>query len=115
MRRSMFGALLAAGLVIAATAGRGSTAPAFGGTADEAIVSPLQDTGLFTQVTAENGQPLTVTVIDPRQRAMAIYHVDRSTGEITLRSVRNLTWDLQMVQYNSGNPLPQDIRSGLQR
>src|SRR5262245_66243300 len=83
MRRSLFGALIAAGLVIAATAGRGSTAPAFGGTADGPNVAPLQDTGLFTQVTAENGQPLTVTVIDPRQRAMAIYHVARSPGEIT--------------------------------
>lgn len=114
MRRSLFGALLGAGLVIAATAGRGSSEPAFGGPGGLTNVSPLQDTGLITQVTAENGQPLTVTVVDPRQRAMAIYHVDRSTGEITLRSVRNLTWDLQMVQYNSGNPLPQDIRSGLQ-
>ena len=31
---AMFGALLVAGLVIAATAGRGSSEPAFGGTAD---------------------------------------------------------------------------------
>src|SRR5262245_31114977 len=101
MRRSLFGALLGAGLVIAATAGRGSTETAFGGPGELAsLAAPTQDTGLFTQVTAENGQPLTVTVVDPRGRAMAIYHVDRSTGEIALRSVRNLTWDLQMVQYN---------------
>lgn len=114
MRRSLLGALLGAGLVIAATAGRGSSEPAFGGPGELANLSSLQDTGLIIQVTAENGQPLTVTVVDPRQRAMAIYHVDRATGEIALKSVRNLTWDLQMVQYNSGNPLPQDIRSGLQ-
>jgi hypothetical protein len=115
MRRSLFGALLGAGLVIAATAGRGSSEPAFGGPGEAINVSPLQDTRLFSQVTAENGQPLTVTVIDPQQRAMAIYHVDRATGEIALRSVRNLNWDLQMVQYNSASPLPQDIRNGLQR
>jgi hypothetical protein len=114
MRRSLFGALLVAGLVIAATIGRGSPEFAWGGTGDVPAL-PLEDTGLFTQVTAENGQPLTVTVIDPRQRALAIYHVDRSTGEIALKSVRNLTWDLQMVQFNSGNPLPQDIRNGLGR
>jgi hypothetical protein len=41
--------------------------------------------------------------------------VDRSTGKITPTSIRNFTWDLQMIEYNSGNPLPQDIRSGLQR
>jgi hypothetical protein len=46
---------------------------------------------------------------------VGVYHVERSTGEITLKSVRNLTWDLQMVQFNSGNPLPQDIRNGLAR
>jgi hypothetical protein len=115
MRRSLFGALLLAGLVIAATIGRGSPETAFGGPGDAPTVS-LEDTGLFTQVTAENGQPhIILTVVDPRERAMAVYHVDRSSGEITLKSVRNLTWDLQMVQFNSGNPLPQDIRNGLQR
>ena len=56
-----------------------------------------------------------VTVIDPQQRVMAIYQVDRATGKITPKSIRNFTWDLQMIEYNSGNPLPQDIRSGLQR
>lgn len=115
MRRSLFGALAVAGLVIAVMAGRSLSEPAFGGTGELANPSPLQDTSLFTQVTSENGQPLTVTVIDPQQKALAIYHVDRATGEIVLRSVRNLTWDLQMVQYNSGNPPPQDIRNGLQR
>jgi len=115
MRRSLLGALLVAGLVIAATAGRGSAERAIAGPGEVANPLALQDTGLFTQVTAENGQPLTVTVVDPRQKALAIYHVDRSTGEISLRSVRNVTWDLQMIQYNSGNPLPQDIRNGLQR
>jgi hypothetical protein len=71
---------------------------------------------LITHVTAAaDAQPITVTVIDPRQRVMSIYHVDRATGEIALRSVRNLTWDLQLIEFNSGKPLPQDIRSGLGR
>jgi hypothetical protein len=69
---------------------------------------------LFTQVTATEGLPLAVTVVDPRQRVMAVYQVERASGEITLKSVRNLTWDLQMIGYNSGKPTPQDIRSGLQ-
>jgi len=68
---------------------------------------------LITHVSAIEGQPLVVTVIDTNQRAMAVYFVDRQTGEITLRSVRNLTWDLQMSNFNTGKPLPQDIRSGL--
>jgi hypothetical protein len=66
-------------------------------------------------VAAAEGQPQLVTVIDPRQRVLAVYHVDRASGQITPKSVRNITWDLQMTEYNSGDPLPQDIRSGLPR
>jgi predicted methyltransferase len=61
-------------------------------------------------VTSAEGQPQVVTVIDSDERVMAVYHVDRSTGEITLKSVRNMTWDLQMLEFNSGEPLPQEIR-----
>jgi hypothetical protein len=66
-------------------------------------------------VTATDGQPHVVTVIDPRQRVMAVYHVDRTTGQITFKSSRNITWDLQMEEYNSGDPLPQDVRSAMQQ
>ena len=112
MRHSLVGALLVAGLVIAATAGRSSSQSAAGPPVDV----PLTRGGeLIAHVTAADGQPQMVTLIDPRQRVMAIYHVDRATGQITPKSVRNFTWDLQMIEFNSGNPLPQDIRSGLQR
>ncbi len=110
MRQSLFGALLGASLVIAVAAGRGSSAPAY----VPPIDSPSNSgSGLIAQVSATEGQPLTVTVIEPKERVLAIYHVDRASGEIALKSVRNFTWDLQMIEFNSGNPLPQDIRSGL--
>jgi hypothetical protein len=113
MGRSFFGAVVCAGLVIAAMAGRGVSGPAYGGGGE---MSPLPPSGeLIAHVTAVDGQPQIVTVIDPRQKVIGVYHVDRATGEITLKSVRNFTWDLQMVEFNSGEPLPQDIRSGLER
>ena len=112
MRHSLGGAVLIAGLVIAATAGRSASEPAYGPLADP---SRVQSSELITHVTAAEGQPQIVTVIDPRQHVLAVYHVDRSTGQIMLKSIRNITWDLQMIEYNSGDPLPQDIRSGLQR
>ena len=112
MRQSLVGALMIAGLVIAATAGRGASEPARGPVAN---TSPYASSAeLITHVTAADTEPQVVTVIDPRQRVMAVYHVDRATGEITPKSIRNFTWDLQMIEFNSGNPLPQDIRSGLQ-
>ncbi len=109
MQRSFVGALLGASLVIAVLAGRSSSEP----TNAPPIDTPVHGSELFTTVTATEGQPLTVTVIDPRQRVMAIYHVDRGSGEITPKSIRNITWDLQMIEYNSGKPMPQDIRNGL--
>ena len=113
MRQSVVGALLIAGLVIAATAGSTSSQPL--PDAPGELHSRSQTDGLIAHVTAADGHPPMVTVIDPRQRVMAIYHVDRATGQITPKSVRNFTWDLQMIEFNSGNPLPQDIRSGLPR
>jgi hypothetical protein len=112
MRHSLVGALLIAGLVIAATAGRTASQPA----PDPPVDYPAraQSGELITHVTAAEGQPQLVTVIDPRARVMAVYHVDRVSGQITPKSVRNFTWDLQMIEFNSGEPLPQDIRSGLQ-
>jgi hypothetical protein len=112
MRHSLIGAVLIAGLVIAATAARSFCEPAYGLPVE---ASRIQNGELITHMTAADGQPHVVTVIDPRQRVMAVYHVDRSTGQITFMSSRNITWDLQMIEYNSGKPLPQDIRSGLPR
>jgi hypothetical protein len=113
MRHSFVGALLAAGLVIAVAAERSSSEqPA---AAAEEVPARPGGGELIAYVTAAEGQPNIVTVIDPRQRVLAVYHVDRTTGEITFKSVRNITWDLQMSGYNTGKPLPEDVRSGLQR
>ena len=110
MRSSLVGAALIAGLVIAGTAVRSSSEPAYG-----PPVEPLRAAGdgLVTHVTAPEGQPQIVTVVDPRQRVLAVYHVDRVSGQIALKSVRNITWDLQMPEYDTGEPLPKDIRSSL--
>ena len=58
---------------------------------------------------AEGGQQL--TVIDPAQRVMCIYHIGPKNGEISLKSVRNISWDLRMTQFNGVNPQPEEIRS----
>ena len=113
MRLSLVGAFVVAVLVMAASAGTGSSEPTHGTPVN--YPSTAQASELITHVTAADGQLQVVTVVDPRQRVLAVYHVDRTTGQITPKSVRNITWDLQMIEYDSGDPLPQDIRSGLQR
>ncbi|ADB18847.1 hypothetical protein Psta_4199 [Pirellula staleyi DSM 6068] len=52
-----------------------------------------------------------ITLVDPRQRVIAVYHVDKTSGAVTLRSIRNVQWDLLMEDYNSGAPTPRDIRA----
>lgn len=51
-----------------------------------------------------------VALVDPRARVMSVYQIDRNSGEITLRSVRNVTWDLQLDEFNGTRPTPREIR-----
>jgi hypothetical protein len=45
---------------------------------------------------------------------MSVYHIEPKSGEIVLRAVRNVTWDMEMTVFNGTSPLPQEIRSQLQ-
>lgn len=56
-----------------------------------------------------------VTIVDPRTRVIGVYHVDAATGAISLRSVRNINWDLQMTEFNAAHPAPQEVRSLVQQ
>lgn len=49
-----------------------------------------------------------LVVMDTSARTMAVYHVEQ--GKLMLRSVRNITWDLQMEQFNGQAPLPSELR-----
>jgi hypothetical protein len=108
----MLGTLVGVGLVITAVAvarerGDGivqretltTAAPAAAGSEMIVVPTPL----------GEKGQML--TVVDPRQRVVCVYHIDLVTGKITLKSVRNIQWDLQITDLNNEKPLPQEIRS----
>ena len=55
--------------------------------------------------------PSQVTLIDVKTRAMSVYHIDRATGQIELKGVRNFHWDLLIEDFNGVNPLPRDIRA----
>jgi hypothetical protein len=61
----------------------------------------------------DKGQML--TVIDPRQQAIGVYHIDLVTGKIALRSIRSIRWDLQMTDFNGENPLPREVRLQLEQ
>jgi len=77
-----------------------------------APVGPNQ--GLMTIASPpQEGQQM-FTVIDSATRAMAVYHVDLKSGQTTLRSVRNLHWDLQLEDFNSVTPKAREVRIQVQ-
>ena len=62
----------------------------------------------------ENGD-LQVVLVDGQTRVMSVYHVTAADGAITLKSVRNVRWDLLMEEYNGAKPYPREIRALLER
>ncbi len=66
---------------------------------------PLQ---VFSSILGTGSQQL--VVVDSANRSLAIYHIDPTQGKLILKSVRNLTWDLSMEQFNGQSPLPSDLR-----
>jgi hypothetical protein len=61
-----------------------------------------------------NDQYQVVTVIDPKLRAMSVYHVELASGNIQLRCVREIRWDLQLESFNGKGLSPTEIRSMLE-
>ncbi len=112
MRIAAAGILVSAGLLIASLAVTVRPDAVFAVRVGPSPVSGSSQ--LVTLVTAlgENRQQL--LVIDPELHVMSVYHLDAS-GEVTLKSVRNFHWDLQMEQFNGTNPLPREIRSLMQQ
>lgn len=56
-----------------------------------------------------------VVVIDAKSHVMSVYHIEHATGVISLKSVRNIEADLLMDEFNTGSPLPREIRAILDR
>ncbi len=50
-----------------------------------------------------------VVVLDPSQRCLAVYQVD-AAGNVALKCVRNLAFDLRMEEFNGLPPLPSELR-----
>lgn len=76
---------------------------------------PLAAAGDLMAFSSETGSgPAQITLIDVKARVMCVYHVDRTTGQIELKSVRNVHWDLLMEEFNGVSPLPSEIRKLLE-
>jgi hypothetical protein len=112
MRFAVIGGLVLASLV--AIVGLTVSSPSVG-FAQRVTPTALGASGLITIPTPAGEGRQQITVIDPELRSMSVYHIELATGEVTLKSVRKIHWDLQMTDFNGTSPLPQDVRSLLEQ
>ena len=71
----------------------------------------FSDPGLIALTETFGQQYQQLTVIDTTKKVISVYHIDLTSGMITLRSVRNIHWDLQVSDYNGQRPLPREIQA----
>jgi hypothetical protein len=113
MKRAILGALLGAGLMLLAAGLLGQRNEVFAQRAAPYQLSTGSDMIVVPMPAGDKAQVL--TVIDPHLQSMGVYHVDLTSGKIALMSVRNIHWDLQMMEFNGVNPLPREIRLQLEQ
>lgn len=53
-------------------------------------------------------------VVDSGSRRAAVYHVDVATGSLTLKSARDISWDLMLDDFNAQEPRPAALRNLIQ-
>ena len=76
---------------------------------------PVEPTagGLVTHVIEAEGRPTQVILIDSRRQVLAVYEIGREKGEIKFVSSRNISFDMQMMGFNTAKPLPEEIKKQL--
>ena len=103
------------GLVVVALAVAGMASPFRQVHAGPATVAGPGSADALTIAAADTESGQQIVIVDRQSRVMSVYHVERDSGKISLKSVRNMTWDMQMLQWNSQSPLPQEVRTMLQQ
>lgn len=108
MRHTVLVALASAAVAWLAVASTGGSGRA---SAQRATTLPEANAGLIALPTALPDGRQMLTLVDPRTRVISVYQIDVAKGEIALKGVRNIHWDLQIDEYNGVSPLPAEIRS----
>lgn len=51
-----------------------------------------------------------IVILDENERTLAVYQIDPNQGKVALKSVRRLTHDLAMEEFNAQSPTPSELR-----
>lgn len=74
--------------------------PAFGQRGGQVETSPGNRRWICQMAQAQDSAAHAITVVDPDLGVIAVYHVDKISGDIEMRSVRKIEWDLMLQEYN---------------
>ena len=69
---------------------------------------------LWTLATPLDDGRQMLLVVDQQNRTMAIYHVDPASGGLTLKSTRDIRWDLMIEDFNCQEPRPAALKKMLE-
>jgi hypothetical protein len=112
MRIAVVGASVISGLVLATI---GVAVGPSVGLAQRAAPAAAGGGGLITHCAPAGEHREQLVVVDPDTRTLAVYHIDTTSGEIVLKSVRSIHYDLRMIEFNGTSPLPGEIRALLEQ
>jgi len=105
---------LCGGVVVAAILGSGGMAAQRAGRSLPGAGSGDQSGPLWTLATPLDDGRQMLLVVDQQNRTMAIYHVDPATGTLTLKSTRDVRWDLMVEDFNCQEPRPAALKKMLE-
>jgi hypothetical protein len=112
MRTAVVGLLLGLGLLLALVGTTVRPQDAFGQFERGA---PAKGNGDLVALAVSGDGGNLVAVLDPQQRSLCVYEINRTSGAISLKSVRQLAWDLTLEEFNTTSPSPRDIRGLVER
>jgi len=115
MKKLGLGLLIGVVLMVAAVAGFGQRSEVFAQRPQSAAAPAGSGELMVVPITSgDKVQGQLLAVVEPKQQVMSVYRIDANTGKIALKSVRNLSYDLKMTNYNNEAPLPQEIQTLLE-
>jgi len=83
--------------------------------ANPSVAPGFGTSGWISHFQEIEGRPSRVILIDPQTKVMGVYEINPKSGGITFKSSRNLSYDLQMLSFNSEDPSPEEIKKILDR
>lgn len=87
--------------------------PALGQRGGSVELPPSDRRWICQMAPAQETAAHAISVVDPDLGVIAVYHVDKISGDIELRSVRKIEWDLMLQEYNGCKTSlhPEEVRA----